>query len=44
MLDVSELMDLYLLLEVNKIVHVNDHGRYWDDGLMVLLDKRREKW
>lgn len=37
--EVFELIGLYLLSKINKIVHINDHGLYRNDGLRVVADK-----
>lgn len=35
-------MGLYLLVELNKIIHVIDYDQYREDGSIVVFDKRKE--
>lgn len=39
--EVSELFDIFILNKVNKIVHIDSHGIYRNDGLLVVLDNKR---
>lgn len=39
--EVSELMSLYIFNKINEIFHVDSHGLYRDDGLMIVLDIRK---
>lgn len=39
--EILKLMGIFILHKINKLVHINDHGLYRDDGLMVVSAKRR---
>lgn len=34
--EISELIGLHILYEINKVVHINNHGLYRDDSLMIV--------
>lgn len=38
---VSELISLHIFYEINRIVHINNHGLYRDDRLMTAPDNRK---
>lgn len=40
--EVSEPMGLFILNKVNRIVHVECHGLYRDDGLIIVYGNQRE--
>lgn len=39
--EISELMVLFILSNISKIVHIGSHSIYRDDGLFVVLDNKR---
>lgn len=39
---VSGLKDLYLLAELNENIHIHDHNLYLNNGLIVMLVRRKE--
>lgn len=38
--EISELIGLHILYEINKVVHINNHGLYRDDSLMIVPNNR----
>lgn len=41
--EVFERMGMYILSKINIIFHFDNHGIYWDDGLMAVPDNKRNK-
>lgn len=39
--EVLELMGLYILNKINEIVHIDSHGLYRDNRLMIVTGNRR---
>lgn len=42
MVRVSELEGIYVLIKINKIVHIDNQGIYCDNGLMVVPNDTRK--
>lgn len=41
--ELSEPMSIFILSKINKIVHIDNHSLYRDDGLRDVSDKKLEK-
>lgn len=39
--EVAELIGIFILNKINKIVHIDDHGLYRDNGLIVAPENKR---
>lgn len=39
--EVAELIGIFILNKIYKIVHIDDHGLYRDNGLIVELENKR---
>lgn len=39
--EVAELMEHFISNKINKIVHIDDHGLYKDDGLITVADNKK---
>lgn len=42
--EISELMGIFILNNISKIVYIGSHSIYRDDGLLVVLGNKRKRF